>query len=159
MYNIPRLLFTLICLSLSLVVNAQQPFAVTIADEPITAMPGIHSFAFAESNGKWLFIGGRKNGLHGFLTPFAFETQYANDSITVVDPVANVNWAASTASLPDSIREPITSTNMEYHQEGNTLYMVGGYGWKTSVNNFRSVFVKIAHNVRSGNRFSVAQLI
>src|SRR5215510_15567985 len=91
------------CSLFSLLVSAQQPFAVTIADEPITAMPGIHSFAFAESNGKWLFIGGRTNGLHGFLTPFAFETAYANDTITVVDPVANVNWTASTASLPDSI--------------------------------------------------------
>lgn len=120
----------------SLLVSAQQPFAVTIVDEPITAMPGIHSFAFAENNGKWLFIGGRKNGLHGFLTPFAFETAYANDTITVVDPVNNMNWTASTASLPDSIREPIMSTNMEYHQEGNTLYMVGGYGWKNSIIDF-----------------------
>jgi hypothetical protein len=133
-----KFFFVIISLSFSLLVNAQQPFAVTIVDEPITAMPGIHSFAFAESNGKWLFIGGRKNGLHGFLTPFAFETQYANDTITVVDPVANVNWSASTASLPDSIREPIMSTNMEYHQEGNTLYMAGGYGWKISANAFRT---------------------
>src|ERR1044071_3516937 len=92
--------------------NAQQPFAVTIADEPITAMPGIHSFAFAESNGKWLFIGGRTNGLHGFLTPFAFETSYANSLIRVVDPVANQNWSAPASTLPDSIREPVTSTNM-----------------------------------------------
>src|SRR5215213_1814680 len=83
---------------------AQQSFAVTIADEPITAMPGIHSFAFAESNGKWLFIGGRINGLHGFQTPFAFQTMYANDTITVVDPVTNVNWTAATSTLPDSIR-------------------------------------------------------
>jgi hypothetical protein len=116
--------------------HAQQPFAVTLADEPITAMPGIHSFAFAQSNSKWLFIGGRTNGLHGFLTPFAFETQYANDQVTVVDPIANMNWAASTTSLPDSIREPITSTNMEYYQDGNTLYMMGGYGWKNSINDF-----------------------
>jgi hypothetical protein len=133
-----KFLLVTICLLSSLLANAQQPFAVTIADEPITAMPGIHSFAFAQSNGKWLFIGGRINGLHGFLTPFAFETQYANDTITVVDPVANTNWTASTSSLPDSIREPIMSTNMEYHQEGNTLYMVGGYGWKISVNSFRT---------------------
>jgi hypothetical protein len=116
--------------------GAQQPFAVTIADEPITAMPGIHSFAFAESNGKWLFIGGRNNGLHGFLTPFAFQTIYANEQITVVDPVANQSWNATATALPDSIREPITSTNMEYYQDGNTLYMVGGYGWKNSINDF-----------------------
>lgn len=131
-----KLLFATFLFSCILSASAQQPFAVTIADEPLTAMPGIHSFAFAQSNGKWLFIGGRTNGLHGFLTPFAFETQYANDQITVVDPVANTNWTASTSTLPDSIREPIISTNMEYHQEGNTLYMVGGYGWKSSINGF-----------------------
>ncbi|HLG33942.1 MAG TPA: hypothetical protein VI757_03620 [Bacteroidia bacterium] len=113
-----------------------QPFSVTIADEPITAMPGIHSFAFAESNGKWLFIGGRINGLHGFLTPFAFQTMYANTQITVVDPVANQSWSSSTSTLPDSISEPITSTNMEYYLDSNTLYMAGGYGWKNSINDF-----------------------
>lgn len=128
------LLFTLTLCFLS--TARAQPFSVTIADEPITAMPGIHSFAFAESNGKWLFIGGRINGLHGFLTPFAFETQYANSIITVVDPVANQSWTANTFSLPDSIREPITSTNMEYYSDSNTLYMAGGYGWKNSINDF-----------------------
>src|SRR5438045_2095977 len=92
-------------------VASAQPFAVTIADEPITVMPAIHSFAFAESNGKWLFIGGRNNGLHGFLTPFAFQTMYANTQITVVDPVANQSWSSSTSVLPDSIGESITSTN------------------------------------------------
>jgi hypothetical protein len=116
--------------------RAQQQFAVTIADEPMTAMPAIHSFAFAESNGKWLFIGGRINGLHGFQTPFAFQTAYINSQITVVDPVANQNWSASASSLPDSIREPITSTNMEYCKDGNTLYMMGGYGWKNSISDF-----------------------
>lgn len=129
-------MFVAIFLFASFCASAQQPFAVTITDEPITVMPGIHSFAFAQSNGKWLFIGGRTNGLHGFQTPFAFQTMYANDSITVVDPVANTSWAASSSSLPDSIRDPIVSTNMEYHREGNTLYMVGGYGWKTSINGF-----------------------
>ena len=116
-------------------VNA-QPFAVTLADEPITVMPGIHSFAFAQSNGKWLFIGGRTNGLHGFQTPFAFQTMYANTQITVVDPQANQSWSAPTSSLPDSIAEPITSTNMEYYQDSATLYLAGGYGWKNSVSNF-----------------------
>ena len=122
----------------SQIATAQQAFAVTIADEPITAMRGIHSFAFAQSNGKWLFIGGRINGLHGFLTPFAFETQYANDSITVVDPVADTSWSVSTLTIPNNIREPIISTNMEYYQNGNTLYMVGGYGWKNSINDFET---------------------
>ncbi|MBK5284293.1 MAG: hypothetical protein JJE25_02735 [Bacteroidia bacterium] len=131
-----RIVLLVFFLSFYYFTSAQQPFSVTITDEPITAMPGIHSFAFAESNGKWLFIGGRTNGLHGFLTPFAFPTSYANSQITVVDPVLNQNWTASTSALSDSIREPITSTNMEYYKVGNTLYMIGGYGWKNSINDF-----------------------
>jgi len=135
-FQIVRIIALSLVLTFSLHSSAQQPFSITISDEPITAMPGIHSFAFAENNGKWLFIGGRTNGLHGFLTPFAFPTSYVNSQITVVDPVLNQNWTASTSALSDSIREPITSTNMEYYKDGNTLYMIGGYGWKNSINDF-----------------------
>jgi len=45
---------------------AQSNFNFDIALEPITVpnMPGLHSYAFGQQNGKWLIIGGRKDGLH-----------------------------------------------------------------------------------------------
>jgi hypothetical protein len=102
----------------------------------ITAAPAVHSGAYGTYSNKWFFIGGRKNGLHGFQTPFAFLPSGVNDSIYIVDPVSNQSWSASTYSLADSIREAITSSNMEFYLNDSMLYMVGGYGWKDVDQNF-----------------------
>jgi len=123
---------------LSFHVKAQEPFSVHIVPTSINGAPGLHSFAYSQFNGKWMLIGGRKNGLHDSETPFAFDVNYANDSIWVLDVNSNQSWGTAVASLPDSIREPITSTNMEYFQDSATLYLVGGYGWKSSANEFRT---------------------
>jgi hypothetical protein len=42
---------------------AQSNFNFDIALEPITVpnMPGLHSYAFGQHNGKWLIIGVRKD--------------------------------------------------------------------------------------------------
>ncbi|MEM7038759.1 MAG: hypothetical protein AAF570_17360, partial [Bacteroidota bacterium] len=102
----------------------------------ITGAPEIHSFSYAQWDGRWLFIGGRQNGLHGFLPPLAFPSSGINDAIWVVDPVANQTWSVPVDSLPDSIREPITSSNMQFQQHDSTLYMVGGYGWEQAAGTF-----------------------
>lgn len=122
--------------SLNAVSLGQQPFSVSITPVAISGAPAIHSFAFASYNDKWLFIGGRTNGLHGFLPPFGFPSSGINDSAFVVDPVANKTWAASLSSLPVNIREAVTLSNMEYYQNDSMLYMVGGYGFKSSLNDF-----------------------
>ena len=47
-------------------ITAQSPFeyAVHIDSIQIPGLPGLHSYAFAEHDGKWLIIGGRTDGLH-----------------------------------------------------------------------------------------------
>src|SRR5688572_25492911 len=70
------------------------PFTVEI--EPVsTTVPGIHSFAFAQSGPRWLIIGGRTNGLHGFSSNDAFPTQYANNEIVVIDTTTWQYWSAT----------------------------------------------------------------
>jgi hypothetical protein len=98
--------------------------------------PALHSFACASHDGKWLLIGGRNNGLHGFHPPLAFPSGGRNAQVTVFDPVSGVRWDAPLSSLPDSIREPLSSSNMEFHQDGDHLYIVGGYGWQSDAANF-----------------------
>ena len=51
-----------------------------------------------------------------------------NDSVFVVDPAANQQWVAALTSLPDYVRESISSSNAEYYQADSMLYLVGGYG-------------------------------
>ena len=116
--------------------SAQQDFSISLVPSQITSAPKIHSFAFAQHDGKWLFLGGRKNGLHGFLPPFAFPSSGINDSVFVVDPYLNQYWASSLNVLNDSIREQLSSSNMEYFQQDTVLYVTGGYGWKNTISNF-----------------------
>jgi hypothetical protein len=105
------------------------PFQLQL--EPIngTLIPGLHSFAFAQAGDKWLFIGGRTNGLHGLNNNDGFPGEYKNDDIIVIDTVTWNFYAAGLNQLPCSIADPLRSTNMEYIQDGDYLYMVGGYGW------------------------------
>lgn len=102
----------------------------------VTNAPAVHSGTYGIYNGKWFFIGGRKNGLHGFQPPFAFEGDGINDTIYIVDRNTNQVWKQDVYSLPAAIREPITSSNMQFYLQDSTLYMVGGYGWKDSIQNF-----------------------
>src|ERR1041385_5078339 len=108
----------------------QQLFSLHLVPSALTTVPALHSGAFGTYNHKWFFIGGRINGLHGFDPPFAFPINKVNDKIYVVDPATDQSWNVSTYDLPDSVREAITSTNMEFYLSDSMLYMVGGYGWK-----------------------------
>ena len=107
---------------------AQQPFSVSLLQSPITGMPAVHSCAFAEWNGKWIFIGGRLDGLHNFQGGMGFEASSRNDSAFVFDPINNLRWAASLATLPRYVQEAICSSNAEFYQADSMLYIAGGYG-------------------------------
>jgi hypothetical protein len=50
----------------------------------------------------------------------------------VIDPVARQKWSAPLSSLPVGMQEQLSSTNMEFLQEGDFLYLVGGYGYSNS---------------------------
>ncbi len=128
---------------------AYQHFTLRLEPSALTSAPAVHSGAFGQYNNMWFFIGGRKNGLHGFQPPFAFPTNKANDMIYIVDPATDQSWSASTSTLPDNIREPVTSANMEFYLNDSILYMVGGYGWKDSIQNFLTWPTLTAVNMNS----------
>ena len=46
--------------------TAQSTFEYDVVLTPVSVsgLPGLHSYAFAQHNGKWLIIGGRKDGVH-----------------------------------------------------------------------------------------------
>ncbi len=131
-----KYILLLCCVLVAKFFYAQQIFTLRLEPSTLTSAPAVHSGAFGEYNKKWFFIGGRKNGLHGFQPPFAFPTNGANDMIYVVDPTTDQSWSASTGTLPDNIREPITSSNMQFYLNDSMLYLVGGYGWKDSLQDF-----------------------
>ncbi len=113
-------------------------YQLSIEESSIPGLPGLQSFAWAQHQGRWLLIGGRKDGLHR-RQPFAtFQPEGANDQLFVVDPVAGKVWSADLKGLPAPIAEQLYSTNIQFYQDGNTLYLIGGYGFSWSREAFAS---------------------
>lgn len=107
---------------------------VVLQEITIPGMPGIQSFAWGQHNGEWLLIGGRTDGLHRRQPFAAFLAADNNTSAYVVDPVTQQVWTASMSTLPAAVYQQLQSTNMEYEQVGNTLYIIGGYGFAAAAN-------------------------
>jgi hypothetical protein len=108
------------------------PFRVELTPVSLTGLPGLHSYAFGQHDGKWLIIGGRKDGVHGLTPNTSFPASHNNTDIFVIDINAQQFWSASVNSLPTSISDQLQSTNMNFHQDGDTLYIIGGYSMAAS---------------------------
>ena len=127
--------FTLIFLLISFISPSQTaPFEISIEPVNIENLGGIQSYVFGQANGKWLVLGGRLDGLHQRQPWASFDVAGHNNQIIVVDPVAQQKWTASLASLPVAIQEQLSSTNMEFYQENDYLYCIGGYGFSATEN-------------------------
>lgn len=121
--------------NVTILIQAQDSYTVELEQINIPGAPLIHSFAFAQSDGRWLFIGGRTNGLHGFSGASSFPKQYSNINIYVVDPNTQQTWSRNIfLDLPFSFADQFRSANMQYTQIGNKLYFSGGYGYDSTSN-------------------------
>lgn len=118
------LLFTGYCLTAQ-----TAPFNVYIEPMNIPGLGGLQSYAYGQHNGKWLIVGGRLDGLHRRQPWAAFDVAGNNNQLIVVDPVQMQKWSAPLTSLPVAMQEQLSSTNMEFIQQGDYLYLIGGYGY------------------------------
>jgi hypothetical protein len=126
-----KLILVALLLSTSIVGQISN---INISLEPINIpnLGGVHSYAFGQSNGKWLIVGGRLDGLHQ-RQPFAsFSINGNNNQLIVIDPINKQKWTASLTSLPTLMQEQLSSTNPEFYQEGDYLYFLGGYGYSNT---------------------------
>ncbi|MBK9072535.1 MAG: T9SS C-terminal target domain-containing protein [Myxococcales bacterium] len=108
---------------------AAGAFAVTLTPVPLAGLPALQSYVLGEAGGKWLLLGGRKDGLHKRRPFEAFLAADNNTTAYVVDPVASTVWSQSVTSLAPSLASQLQSTNMEFVQRDDTLYIIGGYGY------------------------------
>lgn len=98
----------------------------------IENLGGLQSFAIGTWDGYSILIGGRLDGLHQ-RQPFAsFDEAGHNTQIFVVDPESKEVWKKSVLTLPTSLREQMSSTNMQFTQSDDELIITGGYGYSTS---------------------------
>jgi len=129
-------LLTIFFFGFSMTGYAQSNFNYEVSLIPATVsnLPGIHSYAYAQHQGKWLIIGGRKDGLHPRQPFNAFPASQNNTDLYVVDAVNNKFWSSTVNALPNGLKEQLQSTNMNFYQDEDTLYIIGGYGFSPTSN-------------------------
>lgn len=105
-------------------------------------LPTLQSFAVGEYQGLWVLFGGRTNGLHNFTNdPLKnFPPSDQNRRVWVIDPTTWKVWSRSVADskLTDDQVDELSATATEHLQLGDTLYVVGGYGYQRSISDFRT---------------------
>jgi hypothetical protein len=104
------------------------PYELKIDSISIPQLGGLQSFSVGQANGKWLVVGGRLDGLHRRQPWAAFDSAGHNTQLVVIDPILKKRWAAPLTALSTSLQEQLSSTNMEFIQKGEYLYLMGGYG-------------------------------
>lgn len=117
-----------------------QSFKYDVVLEPISinGLTGLQSYSYGQSDGKWLLVGGRLDGLHQ-RQPFAsFSLLGHNENLIVVDPINSQIWSASLSSLSTALVEHLRTTNAEFIQDGDYLYIFGGYGYSAGVGDHKT---------------------
>ena len=128
----------------SQVTNWSGDYDLTFAeyDMGTASVPTLQSFASGIYDDQWVLVAGRTNGLHGFSDDGLanFPPRYQNTDVWVIDPRSKETWSRSlndtSSGLSSSEIDSLSSTNTESYQDGNTLFIVGGYVYSRAINNF-----------------------
>lgn len=134
----PAIAFAAGCLLAAATAPGARPLLIEASEDASTDFPGVprlQSFAWAEWEGKWIFIAGRTSGYHGVgQGDVDFPRARANQRIWVVEPPASSAakvYSFPVAGLPASlglVKDQWTSSNVLHFQDKDTLYLAGGYG-------------------------------
>lgn len=126
------------------------PFHVTIEKASFELPVGFHSGVVGVYRGQWIFIAGRTNGLHGF-DPNPFPSDFQNRVIYVVNPSTGVVHSRSLTDRSSGLTaqqiDTLSVVSPQGYQDGNTLYMTGGYGIDSSTGTFGTKPVLTAINL------------
>lgn len=94
-------------------------------------LPFVQSGAWARQGSKILVLGGRIEGFHGLEAGTStFGVKKANTSIFSID-LSNNTYKQLVLDSTDATLLQLSASNMQFVQDGNSLFIVGGYGRKT----------------------------
>lgn len=127
-------------------IGGALPYQISVStyDFGAAKLPTLQSFAAGMYDGKWVMLAGRTNGLHGFSSSGGganFPPAYQNHDVWVVDPVTKQSSSRSLDSdstVSAQMLAELTSTNTEFTQLGDRLYVAGGYGVRSSGSGFQT---------------------
>jgi hypothetical protein len=108
------------------------PYTVSLTPISVQGFNGLHSYAFASQGNKVILIGGRKDGMHARQPFNAFPANNNNADIILLDLAQQTSLSVPLNSLPLSVSEQLQSTNTNFYQENDTLYIIGGYSYTAS---------------------------
>ena len=117
--------------------SAVLPFTIDASENAASGFPGaprLQSFSFAQWKGRWLLIGGRISGYHAVGGGSAeFLRADANTDVWVIDTTVMParTYHVPLAQLPARlalIQAQWSSTGQLYFEDGEDLYICGGYG-------------------------------
>lgn len=120
-----KLILWLISSLLAITLDAQNQWSILAINRTADPLVALHSFGYGRLNDTLLIFGGRNDGIHG--KENGFETQGRNDHLIIYDIKSNKSSAVDLNTLPDTLKYPITASACEFVQEGNMLYLMGGY--------------------------------
>lgn len=144
--------------------GSNLPFQVVIEQANFQLPVGFHSGVFGVFKAYWVFIAGRINGMHGFGVTNNFPPDQQNTAIYVVNWTTGQVYSRALSDPGSGLSrqqiEYLSVTSPEGYQEGNTLYMVGGYGTDSAAGTLTTKPVLTAFNlpgvvtwvVQPGNR-------
>ena len=121
-----------IIVSLFLPAISQWNYRVEIKADTIENLPALHSYVFAQNENEYLIIGGRKDGIHARQPFAAFDEANKNTQAYVINTATKEVWNTALSALSNTLIEQLSSTNMNFHQEKDTLYIMGGYGYSAT---------------------------
>ncbi len=115
---------------------ANLPFVISTEDATaqFAGAPKIQAFSFGQWKGRWVFIGGRTSGYHAVGGAEAeFLRAQSNRQVWVVDTTVEPKrtYQAGLDTLPEAmvgVRDQWASTAQLSFQDGESLYIAGGYG-------------------------------
>jgi len=111
-----------------------QSYEVELTPVNIDQLGGLQSYSIGTHDGEWLIVGGRLDGLHRRQPFAAFSVDGKNEELIVVNPTKGKVWRAALSTLPISIQEQLSSSNMQFYQNNNKLICTGGYGYSPTAN-------------------------
>ena len=117
--------------------NKELPFKVKIEldtnhhGENFLLPNGLQGFVVGVHEGKWLLFSGCTKGMHGF------NNDPINWMVYVVDPISKKVYfrslGDSESGLTQDQIDSLSVTSPQFYQEGATLYVTGGYGFRNSL--------------------------
>ncbi len=122
------------------------PYAVTLSvyDMNAATVPTLQTYARGQIGDEWVLIGGRTNGLHDFTNDglINFPPSDQNRTVWVINPVTLETWSRSLTDVSSGLTiaqiDSLSTTASQSAQQGDTLYMIGGYGYDTGLANFQT---------------------